>query len=314
MKKLLYIFLLLSLLTVLAACGGGGGGGSEDKQDLIAINQDNGQEVASAGLSGSSAIQDQGDSTDILGARKKTKANLSATLDVMPKARQVLTKATESETFECDSGTLTLTANDANNNQELDGGDSVSARFDECVITENGQTTLSNGTFSLVVNSISSDEKSMNITAEYKELTVEEGGEISSVDGKMTLDVQVNGDVESVTLSGDRMDFRDGNESGSLIDFTLKSVNNTRTFAWTQSIDAVIQGSEIGGRVIITTPTDFQGVGNNHPDFGEILFTGSEGSYASLNADTGNNSTVLVTIFDGAVTSSDEIDWDELES
>ena len=311
MVKLRNAFILTPLIAALIACSGGSsGGGSGTTQDLIAIDQENGQQIASAGLSGTSAVQDQSDSTDFL----DTSSGTSAVTRSIAMARQILNRATQSFTLECDSGSITLTANDANDSQELDAGDSLSVTFNDCVETEDGKTNRSNGRFVLTINSISADGNSSNATADYQDLTIVEDGETASIDGKMTVDVQVNGDVETITVSGNRVDFSDENETGSLIDFTFRTTTNTQTLAWSESINTEIQSSEIGGRVIVTTPTELQGMGENYPDTGEIVFTGSQGSYTSLNADTGDNDTVLVTVFDGSVTNSDTVNWDDLES
>lgn len=70
--------------------------------------------------------------------------------------------------------------------------------------------------------------------------------------------------------------------------------------------------TEIGGQVIIKTITEFQGVDDESASTGELKIEGANGSFISLNADTGNVDTVLITISDGGATTSEAINWDDL--
>ncbi len=314
MNRFIYVF-FSSVLVSIAACSSGGGGGdsSDENSEPVAITQDNGREIAATGMSASEIVNDQRDSTDLLQSGNGSNSATASVNSLWAKSGKLIGKASQSQTLDCESGTMTLAATDANNNQELDAGDSFSIEFDDCVLTEGTSTSRGNGKVTMKINSFSEDGKNVNVTATYDDLTVVEDGKSNSIDGSMTMDVATNGDTVTATVSGKKMVFTEDKDTGTLADFTFRSTINELTQAWTNSIDATVSSSEIKGKIEITTPLELQGVGENNPTIGEVKMEGANSTFVSLNADTGNIDTLILTIFDGSVTKSDEIRWDELD-
>lgn len=315
--RLLLTPLACSLLLTISACGGSGGSGNSISINTksIAITQDNAQQVASTGLSGSESLINQNDSIDIV-------KDSNASQNVGMLARSVLSKAggnivnrkTESISFDCDSGSMKLTVNDANDNQQLDAGDSMSIVFYDCVDDyEDGGISKSNGSLSMKINAISANQENLNVTVNYDDLTITEGGNTAVIDGSATMDVQNDNDTTIGTVSGKKIVFSNNDEAGMLSDFSFSATLNAVTSEWIESVNATMASTAIDGQIKLKTITDLQGVGEGNPTFGELKIEGANGSFVSLNADTGNDDTLLLTIFDGSVTTSKLVNWQELE-
>lgn len=95
--------------------------------------------------------------------------------------------AVQTRTAACPvSGTTTITANDANNNGKLDGGDSISISFSNCVI--DNLTPPANGALSLQVLKSELDAQdiptALSLAGSFTQLSV---GTVARLDGNFTL-------------------------------------------------------------------------------------------------------------------------------
>lgn len=163
----------LALGTALALFGCGGGGGDAESKARVPLSTANYDDVASAvvdSVSGTGPIFDAFDFVvEDTGPTEPTRSPYAALgtgqmgpiaafalrqLRAGPQAREAAL-AVETETVRCASGSLQVTVNDADNNDEVSAGDSVTLLASQCVF-ETGQPAV-NGSLSLRVNSIQFD-------------------------------------------------------------------------------------------------------------------------------------------------------------
>lgn len=137
-------------------------------------------------------------------------------------------------------GSIRYATIDANNNGQLDTGDTVSINFKSCAETDevDGIVYTSNGAVTLKINSISVGGESVNAAASYtnRVQSVVEDGDIYtySINGSLTLDVQTNDDTTISTVAGEKIDFTDDGETGILSNFNLSESFNEQTEVWTR--------------------------------------------------------------------------------
>lgn len=313
-----------SVIIALTACGGGGSDGGSSSSNIntspILVTRDNGKQIASTGATGVQSVGEAGRENsdtgkDFLSSGVAPTADSLARL-VLKKSPSLATRATQSDSADCDGGgSLKVTVVDRNDNQEMDSGDSVTAKFSKCVIGDSdGQFTV-NGSGSMTVNNLSDNGASSNadITIEFNDLAITESKEVASIDGDMRMVASFENNTANFSISGNKMEVNDTEEYGLIKDYSMQQSWNEMTNIWNQTVNATIASTDMNGQVVITTQTPLQGTGDNYPDTGEMKFEGANGTYVSLNADTGDNSTVNMIIFDGSATISDEIPWSELE-
>jgi hypothetical protein len=302
--------LLLSAAAALAACGGGSGGGSDSAAtaDPVAISSANAPQVAGAAYNASGSLEGAGlgGAGFLTGAVTATTAGGVDMVEVIiaqlkasqswfeSHAAAFLTGAVVTATENCtDGGSVTLTLNDADGNQDLSTGDSLSASFSSC--SEAG--TVMNGSISINNVVISGDPLSppysLQLTVQANNFSVTENSEMASLNGAMTLS-QSTGDGVSFTntISGTSMALNETGGSATLSAFQLSSTENGS--AYTLDMNATVSSSEIGGAVTIVTDTTFQGVDPNDPFTGQATITGANNSSVTLIAVDSVNVTLEV--------------------
>ncbi len=321
--NLIQCILTTTVVLSLAACDSGGSSGSSGSGGIdtasvntnpVVISRDNGSKIASTGVLTTQSMNSGNDSTDYLDSKTRNKIVNKLLKNTFTKSSLLSSRKTSSTEYECDAGSTKVTVEDNNNNEELDSGDSISIAFNSCTENHDDDTSTMNGVLTVKLNTFSADSENLNATVILDNLEATENGEENSVDGSFVVDLQSDNDEITFSVKGEKLVFVDEEEVGILSNFDMHNSYNEITDAWTQSQNATIASTEIGGRIVITTVTELKGAGDNHPNVGELKFSGANGGFVSMNADTGNLDTVIVTIFDGNTTSSEELNWDDLDS
>ncbi len=321
--------LLLSAAAGLAACGGGSGGGSDSAAtaDPVAISSANAPQVAGAAYNASGSLEGAGvgGAGFLTGAVTETTAGGVDMVEVIVaqlKASQrwfanhaaaFVTGAVVTATENCtDGGSFSFTLNDADGNQDLSTGDSLSASFSNC--SEAG--TVMNGSISINNVVIEGDPLSfpysLQLTIQANNFSVTENSETASLNGAMTLS-QATGDgaLFTNTISGTSIALNETGGSATLSAFQLSSTENGSAYAL--DMNATVSSSEIGGAVTIVTDATFQGVEPNDPFTGQATITGANNSSVTLIAMDEVNVTLEVDA-DGDGVAEDIIatTWDAL--
>jgi hypothetical protein len=304
--------LLLSAAAGLAACGGGSGGGSDSgaSADPVGISSTNAPQVAGAAYNASGSLEGAGlgGAGFLTGAVTETTAGGVDMVEVIIsqlKASQswfenhaaaFVTGAVVTATENCtDGGSFSFTLNDADDNQDLSTGDSLSATFSSC--SEAG--TVMNGTISINNIVISGDLQtpnsaySLQLTIQANNFSVTENSETASLNGAMTLSQSTgNGVSFTNTISGTSMALNETGGSATLTAFQLSSTENGS--AYTLDMNATVSSSEIGGAVTIVTDTTFQGIDPENPFTGQATIIGANNSSVTLIAVDSVNVTLEV--------------------
>jgi hypothetical protein len=300
-KQIFEPIILLSITGLLVACGGGGGG-SGDSTSIgasapMTVTSANATQVAGASIEASDSFT--GNTEGILGvipaavgSTPSTDINIIETvIEQIKRAPQfsdfrVAPAAVQSESQNCDSGTLSLTFNDADNDLQLSTGDTVSMTASNCVfgdVTMNGGISISNV---IVDGDQLSPPYSLQFSLQTSGFSVSAGGEMVSMNGGGTISESANDDITSTSsFSGNGIEITAGGDTLTLTDYQITETENQATNTYSRSINATISSSSLGGSVRVTTDVALSGVIPFDPDTGQITCMG-------------NNSSVTLTVID----------------
>ena len=146
----------------------------------------------------------------------------------------------------------------------------------------------------------------------FNNCVYEDTAEVLNGTAKLTIDYWVSDQNLALDLDFD-LDYQYADE--------FETASGTMGIALTGSAVEIttsmdFYSTKFDGSVQISTgiPILYE-VGDFYPTSGELTADGANGSYLTLNADTGDNDTVYYYVSDGAnYTESDEIDWITLDS
>lgn len=294
--KTRFCLCLLALIAAatLAACGGGGGGGSAPTVDFPTTRTG----AASAGADMTttnfptlstravdSLLATVGGDLALSQPLSASRAN-AASLGRWAARRSAASigsaarkqgLAVDSETFSCSvSGFLTVTVNDADNNNVLTAGDSASFDFDDCVETG---TPAINGGFSLVFNALvlnsQQEPTAFDASVTMTALTVEGLG---SLDGDARLWVAPVTGGERSFVRYQRMASVTAGVT-SVLDF---DVDGTST--GTTSTSRVNGNLQLGAQVYAVTQVSAFDTSNGDPSSGRLRITDAQGDRLLITA------------------------------
>jgi hypothetical protein len=214
-------------------------------------------------------------------------------------------------------GTANASVNDANNNDKLDAGDSVSFTFANCAISS---TERVNGSLSIVVNSFTDGYYSAaDISMSLNNFSVVSGNTNASAAGDMRVRFQesstntnysissnslrssttVSGVTKSTSMTGVSMNL---NES--------KAGNDTLTYAGTLAMSSF--GNQL---VVLSTASPWlMRNGAAYPYAGQMLITGQAGSKIRITAVSSSNVRLeLDATGDGVYEESKVVTWASLQ-
>jgi hypothetical protein len=304
LKQLIKSGCVLTATGLLAACGGGGGGGGGTAGIAAAapvvVTSANATQVASASLGASDGLS--GNTTGILGvvpaavgSTPSTDVNIVETIiDQVRKAPQtggsgVSIAAVQNIDQPCDSGTLSVSFNDADNSATLTTGDTVSMSANNCTfsgVTMNGSISVSN---IVVTGDQVTPPYSLQLSLTTSGFSVSSGGEVAAINGDGTILESTSDGIDGITVtssfSGAGIQLTAGGETLTLTNYQITNVENETTGAYSVAISATISISSLGGSVTVTTDVPLSGVFPYEADNGHIICTG-------------DNSSVTITVID----------------
>lgn len=306
------------VLCSLAACGGGGGGGSNDAgnppaqvpaaSDQLTLTSSNYTTGVQEVLSADAKLQTGGGSvTSLLGVdATAATAPVQHLRSLLPQLDGWLRTAagtavgvTRSASQACGiSGSLSVTANDNNDNKQLDTGDSAVVQFNNC----NDGTGTTNGTLTMAANALTGSLASSVFTADFTgtfgNLTTVTAAETLTMDGptRLVLESSYTGTKSRLTSDSFKMTGTVAGNSYSRV-FTKFDSMHTRTAESgvvrdTISISGSLNSSYLNSQTVqITTvaPLVSTSVGLLS---GELQITGAANSKARLTADGANKALI----------------------
>lgn len=290
-------------VALLAACGGGGGSAGDPlgPAETLRLNGSNYVLAAQEALASTTFVADTGDRVGVLqdgGAR----AQLAARLALLGRqgARQAALRqraaASQSLTEACSGGgTVTITANDANNSGTLDAGDSFSLAFAAC--NEDGMVL--GGSMSAGVTALTGDVDSavytLGLAITLSSFTAQDSSGQSTGNGRLDLNLASTARYTSTTQIAVSAGFSltetaSGNTTTrSLSGFALREqITPVGSSAYTSSVSAegTLVSSALSSRSItLATPTAFvRSSAQAYPASGRLTISGGSGSQARVTA------------------------------
>ena len=290
----------VSVSVLLGACGGGGGGSDSvtTSSAPVTISAANAEAVAAASYKTTAGLEGSGSGTTgfLTGVVTQTASPGIDLVDVLisqvktiPQRASVnaagsLTGVVVSETIACAiSGSMTITFDDADNDQQLSDGDSMSFSANDC--TEDGMIMsggVSMNNVSVIGDPLSAPH-SMQLSMQANNFTVTEGVESIALNGGMTMAESTNdGVLFTHSITGSSIQVTEGGVSAGLSNFSIEATEDHNTMAYTLDLNATVSSSELGGSVTIVTDTVFAGIEPNEPSSGQATITGANNSRVTL--------------------------------
>jgi len=307
-------FALSAVCTLLAACGGGGGSGSSssyqsvDDYDYINLNSENATEMVSSALEASTDIEidetldfDEANTggASLLALAQSLATEYTDNALVQPRASSVKENC---------SGGGSMSASKTGSQETIQSGDTISISFNNCV--EGG--TVTNGGFDVRVDSF--EDENIDISANFKQFSLTEDSFTSTLNGDLSMAMASIDQQSTFTLTVNQLNMS-STEAGKFVlaDLRIQQVENDSAQSSTLSIAYELGSDYLDGRVKVETPqilsfSEF----NSNPDTGVLRVVGAGNSSVTLDADTGNIATALLTVFDGSSTTSDEVNWSSI--
>jgi hypothetical protein len=205
------------------------------------------------------------------------------------------------ETIDCDTGVVTTTWNDADNNLAISTGDTFDILFDMCFFAES-ELTL-DGTSSLSNMVVTGDPFAeivpwgLATTIGLDNLTATDSVDTVIIDG--TLDLVLSSDdnvVVDFSIATNSLTAQQSGIGETLSAYVLTQTLDLNALTQVISTSGIFTSTELGGSVTFETLEDFVVIGDDNPSSGELLISDS-------------SSSVLITVLDN-ISVQLEIDLD----
>jgi hypothetical protein len=333
-----YIALVIGS-SVLAACGGGGGGGGVAASTptalaATAILSSANQHVAAQDTSSSSFAPLAG-AQALTGAQVIDESVLFNTarqqMDLLPayiaaaSASRTLTGVVQSETSSCSNGgSLTVSVNDADNNNVASAGDSATISSNGC---NTGSGALS-GTIGFVINNLSGTFNSSNysagITMSFTSFSVSASQYSASLNGSLSLSATATGVNSSrATVTTPSLSiaatYAGATRTRSLANYSAtytRSPNATYTYLTSYEFNGYMTSSALSSQAIAfaTTTPIVTRYTDSYPSSGVLVISGANNTKVRLTALSNTQvSEELDANGDGAYETSTVVAWNSLK-
>lgn len=287
MSKRVLIFLAGA---VVAGCGGGSGGGSATVLTATtAITSNDAVAIAGATMDAAlfSSEFDELANLGVLGSSggvAVVQSGGEASVTLAKKTSQLQAETAElsvSETSDCPlGGTMSVSA-DIQNPETLSAGDSFSLSYADC---DFGEGVLANGGIGFRVTSfqgdLNGDQVNVGFDLDITNLRIAEVGDDVTINGDLSMSLDISATATSVALSGDSLSVSDGIDSYSLANWSTTVSVDLSSFpeAFTMRSSGFLMSSQFDGEVQFSTTVAMQGNGEGNPFTGEFVVTGANGA------------------------------------
>lgn len=303
--KSTHSFIPWVLAGLLGACGGTGGGDAPPPPPPTATLTSANMDIAAQDAASSAFMP-------VMAAQMLTGAQVAnervlfswafAQIDQLPAymasaaIHRSLAGVSTTETFPCTlSGNLAVTINDADNNNVVSAGDSVSIAANNCVESTGTLT----GTLTFAINSLSggpfmSTTYSAGLTLTFENFMVTGPQFSASANGTLSMSLNVTGQyaftssvsTPSLTVSGTYGGVARTRTLASYSATATRVPNATSTYQTSHSVSGSLSSTALGSQTIaFSTPTAFVTLGaDNYPSWGEMLITGAQGAKLRVKA------------------------------
>jgi hypothetical protein len=299
----------------LAACGGSSGGSSAPPSPpvnttALPITGDNAQDVTESVLEAVASSTDLIDIADVVG------------LPVIGGTSQGNSEPASGDVFTdlaaCDSGDVTTTWNDADDDLQVSTGDTFDIQFDLCFLQE-PEITL-DGAATIDELTLTGDPTnliapwSLDATFGYADLTVTDALDAVIINGDLDLAVSsdngivINGIVGSAFLTVDVNGVIE-----SLSDFLMTQRIDENALTRTIAADGIYTSDTLEGSVTFETLEVFVVMGDDNPSSGQLLISDGRSSVLVTVLDNLNVQLGIDLDLDGTTDQTLTVTWAELD-
>jgi hypothetical protein len=305
----------LVLPITMAACGGGGGGSVATPPPpvntaALPITGNNAQDVTESVLDAVSSSTNLIDITDVVGLPVIGSPGQGTT---KPAFGDVLTQVTA-----CDTGEMTTTWNDADNNLQVSTGDTFDAQFTMCFLQDPG-VTLDGA--SIIDNLVVTGDPANQVvpwglaaTFGYVELTATDAENTVIINGDLDLDMSSDDNVIINASAGSALLSAEVNGvNESLSEYLVAHVIDQNTLMSTISADGIYASDVLEGSVTFETIEGFVLMGDENPSSGQLLISDTNSSVRVTALDNLNVQLDIDFDLDGTIDETIVVTWAELD-
>jgi len=316
-KSALYKVSILALLMTLAGCGGSSGGGAAPPPPpppvntaTLPITADNAQDITAYVLEAVTASADLIDIADVVGLPIVGSANQDFAKLAL---RDLISQVTQ-----CDTGDVTTTWNDADNDLQLSTGDSFDTQFAMCFFQDSGVTIDGTSTVQNVV--VMGDPAnqvvpwSLVATFGFIELTATDAIDTVTINGDLDLEISSDDNVViDASLATALLEVDVDGVSESLSDYLMTQVINQNLQVQLVGVDGVYTSDILQGSVTFVTLEDFMAIGDDNPSSGQLMISDSSSSVLVTVLDNLNVELGIDLDLDGTIDQTIVVTWADLD-
>lgn len=324
MKLFSKAFCVASCAIFVAACGGGGGSSAPvavtpqppppPPTGTLPITAANAQDITAAVLDAITSTVEIIDIVDLIG--------LPAISGTSPGLAKPLVGDIFADIFmeilACDTGEVTATWNDADNNLMISTGDTFDFVFDMCFFADSG-TTL-DGATSLTNMVVTGDPFNqiapwgLAMTFGFDNLSGTDSAGTVIIDGGLDLDMSSDDNVVvNLSIGTASLTAQQSGISVTLTDYVLSETIDLNALTLVISSNATLTSTLLGGNITFETLQDFMIIGDDNPSAGQLLISDSSSSVLVTVLDNINVQLEIDLDLDGTIDETIVVTWAELD-
>ncbi len=325
MKLFSKAFCVASCAIFVAACGGGGGGSSAPvavtpqpppppPTGALPITAANAQDITAAVLGAITSAVEIIDIVDVIGLPPIGGTNPGL---AKPSVGDIFADIF-TEILACDTGEVTGTWNDADNNLMISTGDTFDFVFDMCFFVDSG-TTL-DGATSLTNMVVTGDPFNqiapwgLAITFGFDNLSGTDSAGTVIIDGGLDLDMSSDDNVVvNLSIVTASLTAQQSGISVTLSEYVLTETFDLNTLTLVISVNGTLTSTFLGGNVTFETLQDFMIIGDDNPSAGQLLISDSSSSVLVTVLDNISVQLEIDLDLDGTIDETIVVTWAELD-
>jgi hypothetical protein len=322
MKLFSKAFCVASCAIFVAACGGGGGSFAPiavappppPNTGALPITAANAQDITVAVLDAISSTVEIIDIVDLIGLPPIGGTNRGL---AKPSVRDIFA-AIFMEILACDTGEVTGTWNDADNNLMISTGDTFDFVFDMCFFVDSG-TTLDGATSltNMVVTGGPFNQIApwgLAITFGFDNLSGTDSAGTAIIDGGLDLDISSDDNVVvNLSIVTTSLTAQQSGISETLTEYVLSETIDLNALTLVVSANGTLTSTLLEGNVTFETLQDFMVIGDDNPSAGQLLISDSSSSVLVTVLDNISVQLEIDLDLDGTIDETIVVTWAELD-
>lgn len=315
-KRRIHTSLVGLFLILLASCGGSGGDGFNpppppppaQNTAKLPITAANAQDITASVLAAVTSSSDLTGILDIVGVPGIGSAGPSLS---KPFAAII------TEIIDCDTGQVTVTWDDADDNVELSTGDTFDILFEMCLFADSA-TTLdgSNSITNLVITGDPVNQIApwgLAGTFTYTDLSSTDVDGTATIDGAIDMDMSSDDNlIANISLAVTSLTVQQAGVTETLSDYLLAQTIDLNAMSQVISADGTLASTLLEGSVTFETLDDFIVMGDENPSSGKFLIMDEQSSVLVTVLDNLSVQLDVDLDLDGTIDATMVVNWTDL--